>query len=64
MKDLVGEPNDAACPECHTIFKGPKALDRVFNCKEKHRISKGREACRRFARSGVSQFKKPEGSNS
>lgn len=54
-KDLVGEPNDAACSECHTIYSGPKALERVLRCKERHRISKGREACRAFARTGKSQ---------
>jgi len=58
-KDLVGEPNDSACRECDTIFKGPKAAHKATECARNHELERRRERLRTFARTGVSQIKKP-----
>lgn len=57
-KDLIGEPNDAACAECHTIYSGPKAAEKVSRCKVEHELGRRREKARAWARGGPTQYRK------
>ncbi len=59
-KDLFSEPNDTACRECHTIFKGRLAEKYALECARSHELERRREKARAFARTGVSQYPKSE----